>query len=98
MQTKPIWRLALVLVGLHVVSMLFFGALVDAGQRGGEQFFDNLWLSGTILFAGLFALTAGVMSVIAVAFRRERSIISWAIILFGLFVLTFALGEVLVPH
>lgn len=109
-QTKSTWRLvfgiprthlgraALVLVGLHVVSMLFFTALVDAGQTGGETFPDNLWLSGTILLACLFALAGGVASFIAVTVYGERSIINWAIILFGLFVLVFALGEIFVPR
>jgi hypothetical protein len=42
---------------------------------------------------GVFALAAGVTSVIAVAYHRERSIVNWAIILLGLFVSRLSLAR-----
>jgi hypothetical protein len=43
------------LVGAHALFMVVFNALVAAGQRGGETFFDNLWLTTPILAAGASA-------------------------------------------
>jgi hypothetical protein len=78
--------------------MIVMQMLVAAGQTGGDTLFDNRWLSGAALVAGAFVLAAGVTSAIAVAFHRERSIVNWGIILFGLLALTFITGEFLSPH
>ena len=43
-------------------------------------------------------LAAGIVGVIAVIQRHERSWLVWLTILPGLFVLFFVLGEFLVPH
>ena len=46
----------------------------------------------------LCGLTAGIVGLIAVIRRHERSWLVWLTILPGLFVLIFVLGEFLVPH
>ncbi len=46
----------------------------------------------------LCGLAAGIVGLIAVIRRRERSWLVWLTLLPGLFVLVFVLGEFLVPH
>jgi hypothetical protein len=113
MQSAPIWRqvfgfprtlagrIAVGLVGLHVVFMLLwslFHRIRIFGQPGGPTFFSNPTVASMLLLAGAAAVAAGAAAVFAIVARRERSIVDALIVLFGLFVLAFALGEVLVPH
>ena len=46
----------------------------------------------------LCAFSAGIVGLIAVIRRRERSWLVWLTMLPGLFALVFVLGEFLVPH
>lgn len=96
-QTKP-GRLAVLFVATHIVFMLTFTALVASGQRGGDTFFSNLWLTVPFLLAGAAALAGGGTALYAVIARGERSIFDWVAIALGLFVIYFAAGEVLFPH
>lgn len=83
--------------GLAAGFFGFFGLfmiLVAAGQRGGDTFFDNLWLSGTMLAAGLSAFAGGVTAAVAIVRRRERSLLVVAALLLGSILLFFALGEI----
>lgn len=91
-------RLGVVLFGLHIALMVFFQLLLATGQRGGETFFDNVWLASTILLAGVAALAAGGVSLLAMIGRGERSLLSLLVAAYGMFVALFALGEVLAPH
>ncbi len=43
-------------------------------------------------------LAAGVVGLVAVTRRRERSLLLWLPLLIGLCVIVFVLGEFLVPH
>jgi cytochrome bd-type quinol oxidase subunit 2 len=110
MSDKPIWRRALKWPGTRtgkwstgflagsIVFFILFYALVAAGQRGGETFFSNLWLSLTILPAALAAIVAGVLACVAILRDRERSLISIVALLLGVLVTIFAVGEIAFPH
>lgn len=60
------------------------------------------WRQVVLPFYGIFMMlcgfAAGVVGLIAVIWRHERSWLVWLTILPGLFVLVFVLGEFLVPH
>lgn len=75
-----------------------FFALVASGQRGGDTFFSNLWLSIPVLAAAALAISGAVVGSVAVLGRRERAIAVFAVIAFGLFVAAFAAGELVFPH
>ena len=97
----PSTRLGWWSVGLAVGFFAFFGlfqALVASGQRGGETFFSNPWLSLSILVAAGSAIVAGVAAVVAIFWKRERSFFSFLALLLGLIVLVFTLGELAIPH
>lgn len=96
-RTQP-GKVAAILLAAHVVLMLIFNGLVLSGQRGGDTFFSNLWLTIPFLIAGVAAISGAVIAAYAVIARHERSIFLWIAITIGLFIGMFALGEVLSPH
>jgi hypothetical protein len=110
MPHRPRWRRALWwpgtragwwsvrLAGAFVVCFGMALALVAAGQRGGDTFFSNPSLALTMLTAGAAAIAGGVMASVAIMSKRERSLLVVAALLLGLLALTFALGELIVPH
>lgn len=95
--TRTGWRSVFLLAAFAVFLSLFF-ILVAAGQRGGEEFFDNLWLALPGLAAGLSAVSAGATAAFAVGFRRERSPLVFFALIVGLLVAIFLLGEIVSPH
>jgi len=60
------------------------------------------WRQAVLPFYGIFmmlcGLAAGIVGLIAVVRRRERSWLVWLTLLPGLFALFVLLGELLVPH
>ena len=91
-RTKPgIWS-----IGLMLSFFVLFGiflALVASGQPGGATFFSNPLLSIPMLLAAGSAIIGGVMAAVAIFARNERSLLVFLVLLMGLFVLIFVLGE-----
>ena len=88
-------------VGLTVGFFVFFGVfqiLVASGQRGGETFFSNPWLSVSMLTAASLAIAGGVTAVIGIFWKRGRSLFSFFALLLGFFVVVFIVGEIAFPH
>ena len=75
-----------------------FAALVAAGQRGGDEFFDNLWLTVPFLAAFVAAVAAFVLGVLALTRDGERSVAVVVTTIIGLLVTTFGVLEVVFPH
>jgi hypothetical protein len=71
-----------------------FYSLVATGQRGGDGFFDNLWLALPILAAGLSGVLAGAIAALAIVRRGERSLLAFLALIVGLLVGLFWLAEV----
>jgi len=94
----PLGRGAIALIGLHVVTMIVHRLIAPITGGGGQRFFDNPWMAGTLLLAGAFAVGGGSLGAFAIVARGERSILVFLTVLYGLFVLVFAAGEVLIPH
>ena len=86
---------------LGIGSVAGFAAsfgLVAAGQRGGEEFFSNPWLSATILPAAGLAIAGAAAGVGAMVRQAERAWAVAVVTVFGVVVAIFATGEVLFPH
>ena len=110
MSEKTLWRRVLSWPGTRtgkwsagflagsIAFFLSFYALVAAGQRGGETFFSNPWLSLTILPAAFAAIVSGVLAIVAIVRSQERSLLIIAAMIFGIFVMIFAFGEIVFPH
>lgn len=90
------WSVALIV--LFAAGLSFFAVAVSAGQRGGERFFDNLWLTAPVLVAYAAAVGAAVTGLIAVFGRRERAVPVVVAVLVGAAVTLFGVLEVAVPH
>jgi hypothetical protein len=73
-------------------------SLIAAGERGGEGFFSNLWLALPGLGAGLSGVLAGVTAGVAIVRRGERSVLVFVVLIVGLIVALWLLGEVVNPH
>ena len=80
------------------VFMGIFQALVASGQRSGETFFSNPSLTAAILPAGTAGIAAFIAGLVSIIRDKERSASVIIAVVIGLFVLIFALGEVLYPH
>lgn len=97
----PRTRLGTMCCRLGLASVGSFGAffvLVASGQRGGETFFSNAWLSTAILTATITTTAAGAVGMTAVVKQSERAPSVIATVAFGLLVFGFAVGEVVFPH
>ena len=57
---------------------------------------DIIHFSGRLTIS--FGVLAGILTLIALIWKRERSWMLWLILLPGLFAIVFALGEILSPH
>ncbi|MEL7156641.1 MAG: hypothetical protein AAFN30_08580 [Actinomycetota bacterium] len=75
-----------------------FALAIALGERGGEEFFDNLLLALPGLGAYVAAVGAFVFGALAIVLAGERSLTVVAATIFGLLVTTFGVLEVLFPH
>ena len=80
------------------VLVAIFTLTVASGQRGGEEFFDNLWLALPGLGAFFAAVAAFVLGAAAIAACGERSILVMVATVLGFLVTAFGVLEVLAPH
>ena len=87
-------RFGLSSVGAFV---LFFG-LVASGQRGGDTFFSNPWLTLPMLAAVGLAIAAAAAGLVAVLRRSERGWSVFVITAAGLLIGAFSAAELLFPH
>lgn len=102
MTTTPKTKLGKWSVGL--VSAFFLLAATGnliiylQGPRNDETFFDNPLLSIVMLSAIVSAISGFVTGLIGITKGKERAVLVFAATLVGLFMLFFAVGEVVVPH
>ena len=75
----------------------FFG-LVLGGQKGGDTFFSNPWLAGTITAGAVGAIGAVGAGLYGIVRKRERSAAVYVATTFGLLVLAYAAAELAFPH
>lgn len=91
-------RWSLGLLGAFAGGLSFFAVAVWAGERGGDDFFDNMWLTGPMLFAYAAAVGATATGLMAVFGKKERAVPVFLAILVGGLVTLFGILEVAFPH
>jgi hypothetical protein len=75
-----------------------FAALVAAGQRGGETFFSNLWLSVPGLGGAACAIAGGVAAVLAMTREHDRGWRTISSTVLGAVVALWVTLEIVFPH
>jgi hypothetical protein len=98
MPRTPLGRLTIAGDIVAAAALGTFIALVASGQRGGETFFSNPLLAGSMLLAGVSAIAAGITGLVCIVTRRDRSIAVVAAVAIGALVLVWTIAEIVVPH
>lgn len=94
----PPGRWSLLASAAFAICLAVFILMVSVGQRGGEEFFDNLWLTVPFLAAYVAAVAAFVLGVAAIVACGERKLSVVGSTIVGLLVTTFGVLEVAFPH
>ena len=96
---KPHTKLGRWAVGLGILFVVLF--LINSFVFMPTSS-DAPWRQVVLPFYGIFmllcGLAAGIIGLVAVIRRHERSWLVWLTLLPGLFVLFLVLGEFLIPH
>ena len=93
--TTTLGRWSILAAAAFAGLLAIFALTVAAGQRGGEEFFDNLALALPFLGAYLAAVSAFILGALAIAASGERSVIVVAATILGLLITAFGVLEVL---
>jgi len=99
---RPGTRMGWWAVGLGAAFVVMFIINSTVFMPAYQDATNTLWRQNLLPFYGIFmmlcALAAGVVGLIAVIKKHERSWLVWLTILPGAFALIFILGEFLSPH
>lgn len=94
---KGLGSLTLFLTGIFLVTLGIFALSVWSGQRGGQEFFDNLWLAFPLTF-GAFCAIVGLFTGIVSIVKGERRKLVYIATLICAFVTWFVSAELIFPH
>jgi len=86
------------LCGLFFLFLVIFFLLVQSGQRGGDKFFSNMWLTTPFLLAGASAIAGMVMGIMAIFKQKEKSWLVYISSFIGFFVTLYLAAEFIFPH
>jgi hypothetical protein len=73
-------------VGLTLLFTLLFVSVI------------NEWIHFSGFLIMVLGITGGILTLIALIWKHERSWVVWLALLPGLFAILFSLGEILYPH
>ena len=90
------WSLAS--FGIGVLGFITMVVVVGAGQEGGETFTDNWWISGPALVAALGLVGSFATGLLAITWRRDRTVPVVLATAIGALVTFFVIGELATPH
>lgn len=83
--------------GLFFVFLLIGILVVATGQVGGDNIFDNLYISIPMLLAGLAGVLAFGFGLISIIKSKERSPLAILSTVIGFLIIFFIAGELLGP-
>lgn len=86
------------LMGLFIILMTIFFAFVTAGQKGGDGFFDNLYLTIPVIIAGISGIFSFVIGLLAILKQRDKSLLVYISSFLGFLITLFILAEIFFPH
>lgn len=91
-------RLTIIFIILFFAAFTTMQILVATGERGGDTFTDNLFLSIPALIGAICGVSALIAGLIAVIKYREKSIFTIIAVAIGLLLTFFVLGEFIFEH
>jgi hypothetical protein len=83
---KPATRLGWWAVGLGLLFTMLFLLIVN----------EVIHFPGMLTM--ILGITGGILTLIALIWKHERSWLLWLVLLPGLFAILFSIGEILYPH
>lgn len=98
MPQTPFGRWSAALLAAAFAFFLVFFGFAASGLRGGEAFFDNLWLAAPFGMAAVSALLAGGFGVISMVSAGERSVLVTLAVVVAAVAAFFIGAEILLPH
>ncbi len=98
MPSTKIGKWSVSLISAFFVLILIFYGFIIAGQRGGDGFFDNLYLAIPAVLAGVCGIASFVVGLMAIIKQRERSALVYLAVVIGALVTLFIAAEILFPH
>ncbi len=91
-------RWSVALAAAFFIFMAVFFAVIAAGVRGGDTYWEEWRLAIPFTSAAICGIGAAVTGIPALFRKRERSLLVILATLLGLFVAFFVAGEVFFPH
>ena len=86
------------LIGAFIVFLLIFYAIITTGQRGGDTFFSNMYLTIPFLLAAISGISSFICGLIAIIKQRERSVLVFISSFLGFLITLFLAAEIIFPH
>jgi len=86
------------LIGLFILFLIIFYILIATGQRGGDTFFSNTYLTIPFLLAAVSGVASFIVGPIAIIKQRERSVLVFLSSFVGLLITLFLAAELIFPH
>ena len=90
---RSVWLLVAV-----AVSFAAFRIMVLSGQRGGDTFFSNPFLTIPIFLAAISGIAAFITGLISIIREKERAISVYLAVAVGLIILVVVLAQIISPH
>ena len=90
------WSFWLIIFAI-LFLLLFFVMIEVFDQRGGDGFFDNLYLTVPMLLAYASCVAAFITGLIAVIHSKERAILVFLTSILGLLITVYGAMVVLLP-
>eukprot|EP00483_Globobulimina_turgida_P010908 UN10929 len=91
-------KVSLGLIIFFVVCVGIFIIFIATGQRGGQEFFSNLYLAIPGVCAGIGAVLAFFTALISIIFYKDYSILLFVTTIIGAIVFIWILMEIAGPH
>ena len=91
-------KLSVKLVILFFFMLAVFYLMCASGQRGGDTFFSNLYLTIPFLIAAIAGMVAFFIGILSVIKNKDYSILVILSTIIGFLILLWCLAEILFPH
>ena len=90
------WSVWLIIAMAALVGVFFI--FIALGERGGDTFFSNLYLTIPMMCAGISGIASFVTGLIGIIKDRDFSVLIFVPTIIGFLVLLYIIAEFAFPH